>query len=149
MREIQVEIQGSRAPIDTVPQGAPQIGTPEFRSFAQTPEWMEMRHEQALQDDELWKIDPRLVIREKYFENNDEPRSPYFAPRRLGATALCDPQVWSRDFRDNLPIDDPMRMDYEEEIYGKSEAELMAEDVESLGIVHEASIRLVPSDLVR
>jgi hypothetical protein len=137
-----VEIHGSAAPTDTVPAGAPPMGTPEFRLFTQTPEWMELRHEQALRDNELWGIDPRLVIRAKYFENNDEPRSPHFATRRLGATATYDPMLFSRDFRESLPVDDPMRMDYEEEIYGKTEAELAAEDLAKITSLHRATLLL-------
>ena len=117
----------------------PEMGTPEFREFVQTPEWMEMRHEAALEDNKLWEIDPRLVIRSKRFEN-DAVRSPYFMPRQLGATALCDPRLFSRDFRERLPIDEPLRMDYEESIHGKTEAELRAEDIEGLGQLHRAAL---------
>jgi len=137
-----VEIHGGKTPIDTVPPGAPPMGTPEFRLFTQTKEWMELRHEQALQDNELWEIDPRLAIRAKYFENSDEPRSPYFATRRLGATAFCDPMLFCRDWRERLPVDDSHRMNYDEEIYGKTEAELAAEDLEKISALHRATLLL-------
>lgn len=114
----------------------PPMGTPEFRAFVQTPEWREMRHEQALLDDEAWKETRR---RQQADALVDMMMPTIVIDSGYGRT---DPKLWSRDWREGFAIDHPLRMDYEESIYGKTEAELMAEDMSRLGALHEATLQL-------
>ena len=112
----------------------PEIGSPEFREFTRSPRWMELVREQASKDGREREEGRAQQLQQRTLE----AETPVLL---LGATGICSPKVWSRDFRERLPIDDPDRMDYEESIYGKSEAELMAEDVERLGKLHEVALK--------
>ncbi len=122
--------------LDAHPQ-VPPVGTLAFRAFIETEEWKGICHEQALADD---KERDKVLQYEEFLR-----QTPVLM---LGASVYLDPKIWSRDWREKLPIDDPMRMDYEESIYGKTEAELAAEDLEGLRILHEASIRVPIEKLV-
>lgn len=117
----------------------PEIGTPEFREFVQTPEWMELRHDQALEDDLEWEKEQQYRIPELA---DGTPVIDGVPCMQLGASAHCDSRLWSSDRRERLPIDHPYRMDYEEEVYGKPPQgiEVTAEDIDRMEKLHKVAL---------
>lgn len=110
----------------------PEMGTPEWRAYVQTPEWMAKLHGKAIKDDQVW---------ERKQERRSRPLDAMV--RELGATGVCSSNVLGRrDFRERFAVDHPDRMDYEESIHGKNEATLMAEDVIKLDELHQDALRV-------
>jgi hypothetical protein len=118
------------------------MGTPEFREFTTTSEWMEYRHGLAVEEDIAWQERKRIEATAQKLR--DTFVTAIIGP---GPATATDPMIWCRDWRQRYAPDHPLRMDYEESIHGKSPEEIENEDLIGLEHLHEASLRVIASRL--
>jgi hypothetical protein len=66
-------------------------------------------------------------------------RSPYFTPRRLGATAPHDCEIWRLDFREGMPADSAAARAEADEPIRRLEDEGLLDE---LGLLLDAGLRV-------